>query len=91
MLDLVVRNARLPEPGKGPRLVDIGFRERTAAAELVEGIAETFLQTVEHPNSQARTPQGAHLRCLGAIPGRARDRKGLKSLRMAGALVFWPG
>ena len=31
----------------------------------------------EEPMFQALTPQGAHLRCLGAIPSLARDRKGL--------------
>ena len=70
------------------RLVDIGLGKRAAAAEPVEHAAEAGLQTVEHAfsNSQSKTTPGGATRCLGAILGRAQDRKSLGHFRMARVL-----
>ena len=53
--------------------------ERAAPAKPVERGAEALLQDCRTSNlkPKARTPQGAHLRCLGAILSRAQDRKDL--------------
>ncbi len=83
--------------GKGG--IDIGLGQRAATAQPVEHRTQTLLQAVEHLEPRilsrlgrgeikARTPQGAHLRCLGAIPDSSPGPEGTN--RSGWQRFSWP-